>query len=242
MSVDSGISKPFGLVKVWTGAARFAALLLLGVSYAAYLFQTFPIPSTQDDLVGALRSDRHPVVEVGYDDRGVNLFWETAPLVYRELHTHVPGALHGSEDVAAVKEAIAAKAGTRVTDLRFRDRQERYEPGGLAVLLPATYPLFLRSAVLIWAVFSVGVALLIAAYALPRRYMRVKNRGVWFTICLTTGVGFFTYLWLERCVAPDAGESPELKPRYAWAASLATAVILAVGGWALVHTMWWMQA
>ncbi|MEV5989674.1 hypothetical protein AB0L85_32840 [Streptomyces sp. NPDC052051] len=242
MSVDPNIAKPLRSARVLAGAARLAALLLLGVSYVAYLFQAFPIPSTQDDLVRALRSDRHPVVEVGYDDRGVNLFWETAPLVYRELHTHVPGALHGSEDVAAVEEAIAAKAGTRVTDLPFRDRQTRYEPGGLAVLLPATYPLFLRSAVLSWAVVGVGAAVLIAAYAPPRRYMRVKNRGVWFTICLTTGVGFFTYLWLERCVAPDIGEPPELKPRYAWVASLATGVILAVGGWALVHTMWWMQA
>ncbi|MGI5135224.1 MULTISPECIES: hypothetical protein [unclassified Streptomyces] len=62
------------------------------------------------------------------------------------------------------------------------------------------------------------MALLTAAYALPRRYMRVKNRGVWFAICLITGFGFFTFLWLERCVAPDAGEPPVLKPRYAWGA------------------------
>jgi hypothetical protein len=85
------------------------------------------------------------------------------------------------------------------------------------------------------------VAVLTAAYALPRRYMRVKNRGVWFAICLITGLGFFTFLWLERCVAPDAGELSELKPRYAWGASLAAGMLLALGGWGLVHLMWWIN-
>ncbi|MFH8473530.1 hypothetical protein [Streptomyces sp. NPDC018000] len=242
MSDDSGIAQPLRSAKLLATTARLVSLLLLIVSYAAYVCQAFPIPSTQEDLVSALRSDRPPAVEIGYDDRGVNLLWETAPLIYRELHMHVPGVLHGSNDVAAVEEAIAAKAGMRVKDLPFRDRQPQYEPGGLAVLLPATYPLFLRSAVLRLAVVGVGVAVLTAAYALPRRYMRVKNRGVWFTVCLTTGFGFFTCLWLERFAAPDTGEPPELKPRHAWGASLATGVILAAGGWGLVHVMRWMLA
>ncbi|WP_335932252.1 hypothetical protein [Streptomyces sp. PTD5-9] len=242
MSDDSVIAQPIRSTKSLTTMARLASLLLLIVSYAAYVCQAFPIPSTQEDLVGALRSDRPPAVEIGYDDRGVNLLWETAPLIYRELHMHVPGALHGSNDVAAAEKAIAAKAGVRVKDLPFRDRQPQYEPGGLAVLLPVTYPLFLRSTVLCWAVVVVGLAVLTATYALPRRYVRVKNRGVWFTACLTTGFGFFACLWLERCVAPDSGEPPELKPRYAWGASLATSVILAACGWGLAHLMRWMLA
>ncbi|MEU8031999.1 hypothetical protein AB0C13_25700 [Streptomyces sp. NPDC049099] len=239
MSNDSRISRSLGISTSLTRAARFIALAVLGVSYVACLFQLFPIPSTQEDLVNALRSDRPPVVEIRYDDHGVNLLWETAPLIYREVHTHAPGAIPGSDDVAAVEKAIAAKAGKRMGDLPFRDRSADQGPGALDVLLPAAYPLFLRSAVLRWAAVGVGVAVLAAAYALPRRYMRVKNRGVWFAVCLVTGFGFFTFLLLERCVAPDAGEPPELKPRYAWGASVATGVLLALGGWGLVHVVRW---
>ncbi|MFF3734929.1 hypothetical protein ACFYXM_32760 [Streptomyces sp. NPDC002476] len=242
MSDDSVIAQPLRFAKLLAAMARLVSLLLLIVSYAAYVCQAFPIPSTQEDLVRALRSDRPPAVEIGYDDRGVNLLWETAPLIYRELHMHVPGALHGSNDVAAVEEAIAVKAGVHVKDLPFRDRQPQYEPGGLAVLLPVAYPFFLRSTVLCWAVVAVGVAVLTATYALPRRYMRVKNRGVWFTVCLTTGFGFFACLWFERCVAPESGEPPELKPRHAWGASIATGLILAAGGWGLVYLMRWTLA
>ncbi|RPF37196.1 hypothetical protein EDD92_7260 [Streptomyces sp. TLI_185] len=215
------------------------ALSILFTSYVAFLCQEFPIPSTQEDLLKALRSDRPPVVEIGYDDHGVKLFWETAPLIYRELRTHVPGEF-GDREVAAVEEAVAAKADVRVRDLPFRGRQTDREPGGLSVLLPASYPLFLRSTALRWAVAGVGVAVLTAAYALPRKYQRVKNRGVWFTVCLTTGFGFFTFLWLERCVAPGTGEPTELKPRYVWGASLATGVVLALGGWGLVRVTWWL--
>ncbi|SOE53580.1 hypothetical protein SAMN05446589_0553 [Streptomyces sp. OV198] len=239
MSSDSKVSRRVDPATLLARTARLVALSLLFVSYVAYLCQEFPIPSTQEDLVKALRSDRPPVVEIAYDDRGVNLLWETAPLIYRELRTQVPGEV-GDHEVAAVEDAIAAKAGMRVKDLPFRDWRTDREPGGLSVLLPASYPLFLRSTALSWAVAGVGIAVLIAAYALPRRYQRVKNRGVWFTICLTTGFGFFTFLWLERCVAPATGEPTELKPRYAWCASLATGVVLALGGWGLVHAMRWM--
>ncbi|KOV63100.1 hypothetical protein [Streptomyces sp. MMG1121] len=235
MSNDSGISTPLSLSGSLTKAARFIALAVLVASYVACLFQFFPIPSTQEDLLSALRSDRPPVVEIGYDDQGVNLLWEAAPLIYREVHTGVPGALPGSGDVAAVEKVIAAKAGMPVDDLPFRDRSAGQGPGALDVLLPATYPLFLRSAVLRWAAVGVGVAVLTAAYALPRRYTRVKNRGVWFAVCLVTGFGFFAFLLLEPCVAPDTGEPPELKPRYAWGASVTTGVLLALGGWGLMR-------
>jgi hypothetical protein len=98
------------------GISRLVALSLLFLSYVAYLCQEFPIPSTQEDLLKALRSDRPPVVEIGYDDDGVSLLWETAPLIYRELRTHVPGEL-GDHEVAAVEESIAVKVGKRTRDL-----------------------------------------------------------------------------------------------------------------------------
>ncbi|MCX4580133.1 hypothetical protein OHB41_44620 [Streptomyces sp. NBC_01571] len=41
----------------------------------------------------------------------------------------------------------------------------------------------------------------------------------------------------SRPRAPAAGEPDQLKPRYAWAASLATGVLLALGGWVLVRLM-----
>ncbi|MFE0332228.1 hypothetical protein ACFW08_36615 [Streptomyces sp. NPDC058960] len=234
---DLGIARRVTPTKLLAKTARVTALALLFVSYVAYLCQEFPIPSTQEDLLKALRSSKPPVVGIGYDDHGVNLHWETAPLIYRDVHTQVPGEF-GDQEVSAVKEAIAAKAGMRVEELPFQDWRTDPEQGGLTVLLPAGYPLFLRPTALRWAVVGVGVAVLTAAYALPRRYQRVKNRGVWFAICLTTGFGFFTFLWLERCVAPVTGEPPELKPRYAWGASLATGVLLALGGWGLVRVMW----
>ncbi|MEU6098910.1 hypothetical protein [Streptomyces sp. NPDC047079] len=241
MSVDVGTAgrfrPPVRPAVVLARTARLVALSLLVVSYVAWLFQEFPIPSAQEDLVKALRSGNPPAVEIGYDDNGVNLFWETAPLVYRELR--VPGEL-GSDGVDAVEREIAAQAGERVEDLPFRNRQEQYEPGFLDTVLPASYPLFLRSAFLRWTAVSVGLAVLTAAYALPRGYQRVKNRGVWFSVCLVTGFGFFTFLWLEHCVAPDTGEPPELRPRYVWTASLATAVLMALGGWGLIRLMWWI--
>ncbi|MGW4288305.1 hypothetical protein ACWEIK_15360 [Streptomyces sp. NPDC004673] len=216
-------------------AARFIALSLLLVSYAAWLGQEFPVPSGRADLVRALRSDDPPRVEVGYDDDGVSLFWRAAPLVYREVR--VPGE-SGGDGVDTVEREIAAQVGKEVGDLPFGSRQERYEPGFLDTVLPASYPLFLRSAVLRWSSVAVGVAVLAAAYALPRRYQRVRNRGVWFSVCLVTGFGFFTFLWLERCVAPDTGEPPELRPGRVWAASLMTAALMALGGWGLVRLMW----
>lgn len=243
MSVDAGVARPVGPVKpalLLARLARLVALALLVVSYAAWLFQEFPIPATQEDLVKALRSGNPPAVEIGYDDNGVRLFWGTAPLVYRELRTHVPGAIGGSQEVDAVEEEIAAQVGMPVKELPFRDRQGQYEPAALSALMPASYPLFLRSAVLRWTTVGVGIAVLTAAYALPRRYQRVKNRGVWFAVCLITGFGFFTFLWLEPCVAPDTGEPTELKPRYVWKASLATAALMALGGWGLVRLMWWI--
>ena len=188
-------------------------------------------------MAKALRSGSPPAVEIGYDDNEVDVFWQTAPRVHRELR--VPGQL-GGDGLDAVELEIAAQVGLRVRALPFRDRQERYEPGFLDTVLPASRPLFLRSAFLRRTAVGLGLAVLAAAYALPRRYQRVKNRGVWFSVCLVTGFGFFTFLWLEPCVAPDARQPPEFRPRYVWTASLATAALMALGGWGLVRLLWWI--
>ncbi|MEU6403669.1 hypothetical protein [Streptomyces sp. NPDC046985] len=239
MSVDIAGTRWRVVVK----SARLAALTLLVVSYAAFLCQEFPIPSSQGDLLRALKSDKPPAVEVSYDIpeyEGVSLFWATSPLTYRELRMYAPDSLPGGPEVNAVEKEIAAKAGVRAEDISFRSPPTDAEPGFLTFFIPATYPLYLRFVALRWVAFCVGAAVLLTTCAAPRRFMRVKSRGLWPAICLITGVGFFTCLWLERGVAPGGGEAPPLSARCAWAASLATAAVMVLAGWGLVHVMRWM--
>ncbi|MDH6117297.1 hypothetical protein [Kitasatospora sp. GAS204B] len=193
---DRSVSSPRFIDRMFAKPVRWAALLVLVAGYLAVLVSLFPVHSENSMLVDDLRSHRTSVVRLDTDGSQVFAEWSTGVLDHKaETYRFAYGNPGSAGAIDAFEQVInQATVGSGAT-VRFQTFDASHGFGGLSVFVSVLYP-----SVLGWSLLSVGAyatGLLIISHILLGAGRRRDAGAGWLWICLLTGFGFFSYLWLE---------------------------------------------
>lgn len=212
---------------------RVLLLVELVAAFIAVLGVFSPVRSSMRALEADVTSGRTHVID--YDDYGdeVAVQWRTVgpfphQFMFRPRGFVADRSTLPSVMVRSVRRGLHG-SGQQAT---FRSVDLTKDFGGIGVLALAAYPLLIPWPWLCWLTVSVGLFILVETLLVAPSGMRFS----WFWICLSTGLGFYAWLWFEPAALWPATSTAARTVRRALARSAISAVVLVAFGALLVST------